>query len=107
MPRAIRKITRELKKGLAQLYGDQLCAVYLFGSYARGEGHIRNSDIDVMVVLKDEFKRREVEARSIEFVASLCLEYDVVIMCKFITAQKYAESNMPFMVNVRRDAVAI
>jgi predicted nucleotidyltransferase len=27
----------ELKSGLAELYGDRLCGVYLFGSYARGE----------------------------------------------------------------------
>ena len=107
MLRTIKKILRELKKGLTQIYGDQLSAVYLFGSYARGEGRIPDSDIDVMVVLKDDFNRREVETRSIEFVASLCLEYDAVIMCKFITAKKYSDSKMPFMINVRRDAVAI
>jgi predicted nucleotidyltransferase len=107
MPRNIRKILRELKQGLVKIYGDQLKAVYLFGSYARGEGHAPDSDIDVMIVLNREFNRREVENHSIEFVASLCLEYDVVIMCKFITSEKYTESKMPFMLNVRRDAVTI
>jgi len=107
MPSNIRKILRELKKGLVSIYGGQLKAVYLFGSYARGEGRAPDSDIDVMVVLKGEFNRREVENQSIEFVASLCLEYDVVIICKFITSEKYAESKMPFMLNVRRDAVTI
>ena len=30
----IKKILRELKKGLDKIYGDQLKAVYLFGSFA-------------------------------------------------------------------------
>jgi predicted nucleotidyltransferase len=51
MPDNIKKILRELKKGLVQIYGDQLNAVYLFGSFARGEGKLPDSDIDVMIVL--------------------------------------------------------
>jgi len=107
MPNNIRKILRELKKGLVKIYGDQLKAVYLFGSFARGEGRLPDSDIDVMVVLNGDFNHRDVEKRSIDFVASLSLENDVVIMCKFISEKRYAESKMPFMLNVRKDAVAI
>src|SRR5215208_3350013 len=55
MPGNIKKILRKLKEGLAEVYGDQLKAVILFGSFARGEGHLPNSDMDVMVVLKGEF----------------------------------------------------
>lgn len=50
MSENIKKVLRELKKGLAGIYGDQLKAVYLFGSFARGEGRTPDSDIDVMVV---------------------------------------------------------
>lgn len=107
MPRSIRKILRELKKGLVAIYGDQLKAVYLFGSYARGEGRAPDSDIDVMIVLNGEFNYREVQKRSIDFVAALCLENEVVISRKFVSEEKYTESKMPFMLNVRQDAVAI
>ena len=107
MPNNIKKILRELKKGLVEIYGDQLKAVYLFGSFARGEGRLPDSDIDVMIVLKGEFNRWEVSKRSSEFVAALCLENEVVIICHFITDKRYAESKMPFMLNVRKDAVAI
>jgi len=55
MPGNIKKILRKLKEGLAEVYGDQLKAVILFGSFARGEGHLPDSDMDVMVVLKGEF----------------------------------------------------
>jgi predicted nucleotidyltransferase len=36
MPDKIKEILSELKKGLVELYGDQLKAVDLFGSFARG-----------------------------------------------------------------------
>ena len=107
MPSNIKKILRELKKGLVEIYADQLDAVYLFGSFARGEGRLPDSDIDVMVVLNGEFNYSDVEKRSIDFVASLCLEHDVVIICHFISDKKYAESEMPFMLNVRKDAVSV
>ena len=107
MPANIKKILRELKKGLTAIYGDQLKAVYLFGSFARGEGKLPDSDIDVMIVLNGEFNYREVEKRSIDFVASLCLEYDVIIICHYVSDKRYAESQWPFMVNVRKDAVAV
>ncbi len=107
MPNTIRKILRELKKGLVDIFGDQLNAVYLFGSFARGEGKLPDSDIDVMVVLNGEFSYSEVEKRSIGFVSSLCLEYDVVIMCHFVSMEQYGNSKMPFMINVRKDAVTV
>ena len=107
MPTNIKKILQDLKKGLVEIYGDQLKAVYLFGSFARGEGRLPDSDIDVMVVLNGEFNYRDIERRSIDFVASLCLEHDVVIICHFISDKTYAESQMPFMLNVRKDAVSV
>jgi predicted nucleotidyltransferase len=107
MPRNIKKILRELKKGAVTIYGDQLKAVYLFGSFARGEGKLPNSDIDVMIVLNGEFNYRDVEKRLIDCVAALCLLYDVIIICHFVSANRYAESKMPFMMNVRKDAVAV
>ena len=107
MPRKIKKILRQLKKGLVEIYGDQLKAVYLFGSFARGEGKLPNSDIDVMIILKEEFSYRDARKRSIDFVASLCLENDVVITRKFASAKEYEESQMPFFASVRYDAVAI
>ena len=39
MSENIKKILDELKKKLVEIYGDQLQAVYLYGSYARGDAH--------------------------------------------------------------------
>jgi predicted nucleotidyltransferase len=107
LPRKIKKILHELKKGLVEIYGEQLKAVYLFGSFARGEGKLPDSDIDVMIVLNGEFNHRDVEQRSVDFITSLCLEYDVVISWFFASNTKYAQSKMPFMTSVRKEAVTI
>jgi uncharacterized protein len=107
IPRKIERILRELKKGLVEIYGDQLKAVYLFGSFARGEGKLPDSDIDVMIVLNGEFDHHDVEKRSMNFIASLCLEHDVVISWFFASSTKYAQSRMPFMISVRKEAVTI
>lgn len=107
MPKNIKTILRNLKKGLSEIYSDQLKAVYLFGSYARGDARPPDSDIDVMIVLKDEFNYREAQKRSIDFVASLCLENDVVITRKFASEKKFEESNMPLFLNVRAEGLAI
>jgi predicted nucleotidyltransferase len=107
MPRNIKKILRELKKGLAEIYGDQLKAVILFGSFARGEGRLPDSDIDVMIVLKREFDYWEMDKRSSELVAALSLENDVVISRKFASEADYAGSKMPLYINIRREGVPV
>ena len=107
MPDKIKIILRELKKGLIEIYGDQLKAVYLFGSFARGEGRLPDSDIDVMVVLKGEFDYWKMDKLSSELVASLSLENDVLISTKLASETKYAESKMPLYINVRREGVAV
>ncbi len=107
MPTNIKKILRELKKGLTEIYGDQLKAVILFGSFARGEGKLPDSDIDVMIVLKGEFDYWKTDKRSSKFVADLSLEYDVLISTKLVSERKYIESGMPLYINVRKEGVPV
>lgn len=45
VPARIRKLMKELKEGLSRIYGEQLKAVYLYGSYARGD-YREGSDVD-------------------------------------------------------------
>ena len=107
MPRNIKRILRKLKKGLAEIYGDQLKAVILFGSFARGEGRLPDSDIDVMIVLKGKFDYWEMDKRSSELVANLSLENDVLISRKFASEADYTGSKMPLYINVRKEGVPV
>lgn len=107
MPRSIKKILRELKKGLTEIYGEQLKAVILFGSYARGDARPPDSDIDVLIVLKDEFKYWQTDKLSAEFVANLSLENDMVISTKLVSEKKYIESQWPLYINIRKEGVFV
>ena len=44
VPAHIRKLMKEMKEGLVRIYGDKLKAVYLYGSYARGD-YRQGSDV--------------------------------------------------------------
>ena len=103
----IKKILAELKQGLQKIFGDQLKAVILFGSYARGDAHPPDSDIDVMVVLKGEFDRNQMSSLSDHYVAELSLKYDVVISVRVASEIQYALSKFPLYINVRRDGVVV
>ena len=107
MPEDIKDLLRRLKEGLAEIYGSQLKAVVLFGSYARGDAHPPDSDIDIMIVLNGEFKYGEAQKRSSEFVAALCLKNDVVISRVFASDREYTQSGMPLMRNVRKEGLTI
>ena len=107
IPRKIKKILRQLKQGLVEIYGDQLKAVYLFGSFARGEGKLPDSDIDVMIVLNGEFNYWEQDKRSSELVADLSLENDVLISTVLASEIKYSEIKWPLYINVRKEGVPV
>ena len=107
MPNNIRRILRELKKGLVKIFGEELHAVYLFGSFARGEGKLPDSDIDVMVVLNGEFNYWKTYERAAQLIADISLAYDVIVSVKLASLNKYAESRMPLYINVRKEGVAV
>ncbi len=103
----IKEILDELKKGLQKIYGEQLKAVILFGSYARGDAHPPDSDIDVMIVLKGEFDFWAMNKLASEFIAELSLKYDVLISRQLSSYEDYANSKFPLYINVRREGVMV
>ncbi|NQU29582.1 MAG: nucleotidyltransferase domain-containing protein [Anaerolineae bacterium] len=107
MSKKIQAILNTLKKGLTNIYGTQLKEIYLFGSYARGEANPLDSDIDVLIVLNGEFNYWEESKRSSELIASLSLQYDMVISRKFASAREYRHSKMPLYINIRKEGIAV
>ncbi len=106
MSNDIRPILKKLKKGLLQIYGDQVDRILLYGSRARGDER-PDSDIDILVVLKDDFNYSEVLELSSDFAASLSLENDVVISRAFVSKEQLEHRQTPFLMNVRREAVVV
>ena len=106
MPSNIRKILKKLKKELMRIYGDQMHSILLYGSRARGDER-PDSDIDILIVLKDEFNYSEMLNLSSDLTASLSLENDVVISRAFVSKEQFENRQIPFLMNVRREGIPV
>jgi uncharacterized protein len=102
----IRKVLKILKKEMLHIYGEQLDRIILYGSQARGDAR-PDSDVDILLVIKDDFNYIEYLKRSDDLAASLSLENDIVISRAFVSEKDYKERQTPFLMNVRREAVTI
>lgn len=104
---AIQGILKRLVAGLSTLYAERLDQVLLYGSHARGEAR-PDSDIDVLVVLRNADSPGKEIARTSHLVADLCLRHDCVISCLFVDHDRFErDRDLPFFMTVRRDAVAL
>lgn len=99
-------VMNKLKTRLSEILKDRLETVYLYGSQAREEAQT-GSDIDVIILLKEDFDYGEMLDQTIDLVADLSLEYDVVISRVFTSSERYKNEMSPFYMNVRREAVAV
>lgn len=88
-------------------FGDKLCAVKLYGSYARGDFD-DESDIDVMVVVDLEASElSQYEEQFSNYSFDLALEYRTlpsVFLQDKATYEKYKNS-YPFFKNIEKEGV--
>jgi predicted nucleotidyltransferase len=99
-------IVEQLRKAVAEVYGQRLRGVILYGSWARGEA-TEESDIDVLVVLKDPLAYDD-ELRRLSAIATrLTIEHGVYVSAQPISAHDFEERSEPFLVNVRREGVRV
>lgn len=102
----INKVLEKVKLFLQATYHDNLDKVILFGSRARGD-HRTDSDIDILIVLKEPFNySQEIEKTSI-FISEVSLEFDLVISRVFAEAKEFNLKNTPFFMNVRKEGVTL
>jgi len=102
-----REALKQFTTALQRLLGDNLLALRLFGSRARGEGS-EESDLDVLVVLRD---RDRVTCRRIVHAAlDADLTYGVNLAPTIVTQAEYdrnREYRTPFYCNVEREGIVL
>src|SRR5450830_452569 len=87
-----------LRQGLDTIYGPRLSEVVLFGSCARGTADA-DSDVDVLVVLKDEANPTAEVRRTGQLVADISLDHDSVISRLFMNEEDFLHRQGPLLRN--------
>ena len=100
------RILETLRLEFARLLGDQIEAMLLYGSRARGV-HRPDSDIDVLVVVRDLVDYGALIERTSDVVSTLSLENDVVISRAFVSKERFEREQSPFLLNVRREGIVL
>ncbi len=105
MSQKVRAILGELRRQLEELYDGRLVKLILFGSQARDDAE-SDSDIDIMLVLKDPVQLDDELKRVTPVTAALSLEHNVVISTIYMSEHRYATEQSPLLNNARREGTA-
>lgn len=99
-------VVSELRAALEGIYGRQLVELRLYGSRARGDSS-DESDYDVLVVLDGVVDAMAERRRCSGAIYDVCWKHDVVVMCHFMSAERFKTEQSPYVLNVRREGVAV
>ena len=99
-------LLNHLSAGLAQILGERIDRVLIYGSYARGEAQ-DDSDLDILIVLHGDFDYADMIRETSDLVARLSLENDVVISRAFISKDRLENERSPFTLNIQREGIPI
>ena len=99
-------VLKEIKRTLQKIYGKRLKKIILYGSYARGEAN-ENSDLDLLVVLKEMENICEELDRISRPLGEIDLKYDTLTSIIPVKAEDFEQKNFPLFLNARREGIEI
>ncbi|WP_324282272.1 nucleotidyltransferase domain-containing protein [Cyanobacterium aponinum UTEX 3222] len=102
----LEEIISKLKQSFINLYNTKLDKIILYGSQGRKDAQI-DSDIDILVVLKDNIDPYKEIDRTGDIIYQISLDYDVVLSRHFISSDKFNHNNNPFLHNVKKEGIIL
>ncbi len=102
----INPILTQLYDYLKITYKNNLKQVILFGSEARGNATLE-SDIDILIVLKQNFNYYHEVKKISNFISKLCLKYNRLISCCFTTYEQFKNDESAFYRNIKKEGIRL
>ena len=99
-------ILGQLKTYFIENYQNNLETMILFGSQARGDAS-PDSDIDILVILKNQFNSYQENKKNSYFISELCLKNDIVITCFLMNLEAWKSTNNSFTRNIKKEGVIL
>lgn len=105
-PKRITEILEKFKKEIKQIYQEELTQLVLFGSQARGDAKV-DSDIDILIVLKKVNKDSPKYQKVINLISDLCLDYELLISCIYISESQFNQEQSPLLINIHKEGIKL
>ena len=105
----LEKILKKVIEVYKCTYEGGICAIYLYGSYARGT-YTDTSDVDIVAVVKGERKELQNKLKQVwDEVSDISLEYDIVISPTVIPYDEFENYKeiLPYYKNILNEGVKI
>jgi len=83
MTQQLSPILKKLRHQMEILYQDRLHSLILFGSQARGDANA-DSDIDILIVLKDDIDSWTEIKRIGGIISQICLDNGILVSSLFV-----------------------
>ncbi|MBD5548255.1 MAG: nucleotidyltransferase domain-containing protein [Lachnospiraceae bacterium] len=105
----IDKISQQISQSYRSVYGDNIVAIYLYGSYARGN-YDEESDVDIAAIIRGNRIDLQRKLKQIwDVSADIGLKNDVIVSPTVIPFDEYEEykHTLPYYMNIQKEGKRI
>ena len=102
MTQQLSPILQNLRHEMEILYQDRLDSLILFGSQARGDANV-DSDIDILIVLKDEIDSWTEIKRTGGIISQVCLDNSILVNSLFVSVKQLTTQDTALFRNIKKE----